>query len=597
MSQIMRSHGGGKAIGIIVLLLILIIIVALFIGVAYASSTGDRILKGVYINNTVDVGDKTKEQAKDVLADYQAQLGMKPYTLRFDDKSISFYGKDIEVGISDNVIDEAFQVGKSGNIFEKGLAAIKSFLGAKNNVNAEIYYNERALMDKASDLIGTDGTAPVDSSYEIKDTVIEISKGHDGIKAKYDSLRSEIQDSLLDVTEPLDITIEADIARAKEVDIDELYNKVYVEKKDASIDKEGNYTKEQVGVSFDKAVALKEYRELPYDSKMTIELKREEPEITSKNLETVLFADKLGEYSTKYNAANTNRSTNLALAANNINGKIFLPGEEFSYNKEVGERTTARGFKEAHIFSGGKVEDGLGGGICQISSTLYCATLIADLEITERKNHQMYPEYVEPSLDATVAWGSVDFKFKNNRKTPIKIEASAKGGTAKVIIWGKKEEDEPTITLKSVTLATYAPSTVREADNTMLEGQEKVKQTAVNGYKSEGYKIYTDIKGKEIKRVKVSTDEYRATNKIIAYGTKKASTTTVEQPAETTSPIAEPTTPVEEPITGEPIQEPIQEPISTTTPTEDEKKTTTPSDPSSGWPTGWDTPENPNFKG
>ena len=534
MSRIMRSHSGGKAAGIIFLVIAIIIILLTFIGIGYASTNGSRILKGVTINNAIDIGDLTKEDAKQKLAEYQTLLDEKPYLLRFEEDSITFHGRDIEVGIDDSIVEKAFALGKDGNVFSNGLSAIKSFLGAKKNIDTDVYFNEKLLYQKVDDLIASTGSTPVDSTYEIKDDSIEISKGHDGVKTKLEDLRKDINASLGDVDSASDITVKADIERANEIDIDELYKKVYVPKKDASIDKDGKYTMEQIGISFDKAKALSDYRALPNDTKMTIKLVKEEPEITTKNLESVLFADKLGEYTTRYNASNTNRSTNLALAANNINGKVFLPGEVFSYNKEVGERTSARGFKEAHIFSGGKVENGLGGGICQISSTLYCATLIADLEIVERKNHQLFPEYVDPSLDATVAWGSVDYKFKNSRTSPIKIEASAKGGIAKVIIWGKKEDDEPTITLKSVKLATYQPSTQRVADASMAEGQEKVTQNAVNGYKSEGYKVYKDIKGKVIKEVKVSTDEYRATNKIISYGTKKAVTPVAEETPATT---------------------------------------------------------------
>ncbi len=608
MSVMMRSRGSGAKKGLVILVVIIIVIILAFCVISISSSNNEFILKGVTINNTIDIGGMDQEEAFSTLADYESQLQSKPYIVRFDNKKVEFYGRTLGVSLNKDILDEAIKIGKSGNIITNGIDAIQSFFGAKHNLDAEIYYNEGNLNQKIEELISTTKPNPLDSTYTIdkEKGIIEISKGHDGIKVKYSSLRDKIVDSLADASEGTDIVLEADINRAKEVDFDKLYDEIYVKAKDASLDKDGNYVQEQEGVSFDKNKALKDYRALADDSKMTIKLETQQPKVTTKNLESVLFADVLGEYSTKYDASNTDRSTNLALAANNINGKVLLPGDVFSYNEEVGERTAARGFKSAHIFSGGRVENGLGGGICQISSTLYCATLISDLEIVARSNHQMYPQYIPQSLDATVAWPSVDFKFKNSRTSPIKIEASAKGGVAKVIIWGKKEEDEPIITLESKVLSTFPFTTKREPDPNLAEGKEITIQNPVNGYKSEGYKVYKDIKGKEIKRVLITTDNYASTDKIVSYGTKKAAVVTpppVVTPPKEDPPVVTP--PKEDPPVVTPPKEdppvvtpPIEDPPVVTPPVEDPPVVTPPEDdPSTGLPTGWDTPENPYYKG
>ena len=241
------------------------------------------------------------------------------------------------------------------------------------------------------------------------------------------------------------------------------------------------------------------------------------------------------------------------------------------YNKVVGERTYANGFKDAHVFSGGKVVDGLGGGICQISSTLYNAVLMANLEVTERKNHMMYPEYVKPSLDATVVWGSIDFRFKNNRETPIKIVATVKNGIATTTIYGKKLENEPIVEIESVIEKTIPYTTVTEYDNTMEEGKSIVTQDPVNGYVSKAYKIIKDQSGKEISRTLISSDTYRQTSKIITVGTKKVENTVVNP--------SEPNKNTETPIDNS------------------ENTNNNIEDNSSEWPTGWDTPENPYYTG
>ena len=139
----------------------------------------------------------------------------------------------------------------------------------------------------------------------------------------------------------------------------------------------------------------------------------------------------IGRYTTPYKA-NTAREENLKLACNFINGTIIQPGGSFSYNDTVGERTTARGFKVAHIYVSGTVSEGVGGGICQISSTLYVAMMIAGIPATEHHFHSLPVDYLKKNLDATVSWKSLDLKFVNPYDYPIMIIASADGGQATV---------------------------------------------------------------------------------------------------------------------------------------------------------------------
>ena len=141
----------------------------------------------------------------------------------------------------------------------------------------------------------------------------------------------------------------------------------------------------------------------------------------------------LGRYSTKYNYKIA-RGDNLTLACNYMNGTIVPPGGAFSYNNAVGQRTSARGFKIAHVYSGGQVVDGIGGGICQISSTLYVAMMIAGIPATEHHFHSLPVSYLKPNLDATVSWGKLDLTFINPYNFPIMILAEAKDGTATICI-------------------------------------------------------------------------------------------------------------------------------------------------------------------
>ena len=208
-----------------------------------------------------------------------------------------------------------------------------------------------------------------------------------------------------------------------------------------------------------------------------------------------------------------------------------MPNETFSYNKTLGARTSAAGYKNAKVYEAGQVVDGIGGGICQISSTLYNAVLRANLEIVERRNHQFVTSYVEAGMDATVVYGMTDFKFKNTRKYPVKIFASAKNGVASVSLYGIKEKEEYTFSFRTVTVSTIPTLTKYIDDPTLPVGTEKVKQKGANGRKTETY-MTKMLNGKIISTTVISRDTYDAMQKIILRGTKGTST---EQRTENTN--------------------------------------------------------------
>ena len=251
-----------------------------------------------------------------------------------------------------------------------------------------------------------------------------------------------------------------------------------------------------------------------------IPLKITKPNVTMEQIGAEAFPNKISFYSTRYDGGDVNRSTNLELACEKINDVIVLPGETFSYNKTLGERSKAAGYKTAKVYENGEVVDGIGGGICQISSTLYNAVLKANLEIVERRNHQFITSYVEEGRDATVAYGVTDFKFKNSRKYAIKIKASASNGVATIEIFGIKEEVEYQISFDTKTISTI-PYTVKYIDdNTLKTGTEVVKQKGANGIVTETYLIKS-LNGQVVSNTLLSKDTYSAMQRIVLRGTKK----------------------------------------------------------------------------
>lgn len=232
-----------------------------------------------------------------------------------------------------------------------------------------------------------------------------------------------------------------------------------------------------------------------------------------------LYTDLLAKYETEFNEQNINRSENIKLAVAKINGTVILPEKVFSYNDIVGNRTEEAGFKYAPMYQGGRLVEGIGGGICQVSTTLYNASLYANLEIVERKNHQFLPGYIQVGRDATVADGYIDFKFKNTRKYPIKIECSAKNGVLKVEIYGKKQEIEYDVEIQTSIREFIPYKTIYEYDKYIERKKSVIIQTGKNGYECKTYKI-TSLNGKVISKVIISTDIYNVKNEIIKIGLK-----------------------------------------------------------------------------
>ena len=163
-----------------------------------------------------------------------------------------------------------------------------------------------------------------------------------------------------------------------------------------------------------------------------------EPETTAEELEALLYRDLLGSMTTYYTWSTANRINNIQLVADKLDGLIMLPGEVFSYNDYVGQRTEEAGFRIAKAYADGQEVEALGGGICQVSSTLYCATMYARLETVSRTNHYFKVGYLDYGLDATVSWGQPDFKFKNSRDYPIRIAAytNSDDNSLTIEIWG-----------------------------------------------------------------------------------------------------------------------------------------------------------------
>ena len=194
------------------------------------------------------------------------------------------------------------------------------------------------------------------------------------------------------------------------------------------------------GYGFRMSDALLAFADVLPGDTVILPLTELEPMHTRETLEAQLFCDVLASCDSRH-VWNNNRTTNLKLSAEAIDGYILKPGEVFSFNEVVGQRTAAKGYKEAGVYVGGRTEQQLGGGICQVASTLFYCTLYANLEVVERTEHQYLPDYIPYGMDATIYWGSLDYKFRNNTAYPIRIDCTVADGKVMTRFIGTETKD------------------------------------------------------------------------------------------------------------------------------------------------------------
>jgi len=327
-----------------------------------------------------------------------------------------------------------------------------------------------------------------------------------------------------------------------ELDFEQLRQEVCAEPKSAALDPDTYQILDHVvGIDFDLDTAKRSYDSADEGETVSVALTLTQPNITKEVLQTSLFADLLGQ-ATSAVSGSANRRHNVALSAASCNGAILLPGEEFSYNNTTGSRTTAAGYLPAPAYVNGKTEDEIGGGICQTSSTIYNAILYTTLEVVERRNHMYAVGYVLDGMDATVYYGAVDFRFKNNSEYPIKIVTQSYDSNGKryltVKIYGTKTDDL-TIKLDSVSYDWTSDETQYVADTSLSAGTQVVEQTAYSGRKAYVVRYFYDSSGNLVKTEKLSADTYRSRPKIVLYNPVDAVSLGLKPAPSTSTPSTE----------------------------------------------------------
>ncbi|MBQ8148962.1 MAG: VanW family protein [Clostridia bacterium] len=279
------------------------------------------------------------------------------------------------------------------------------------------------------------------------------------------------------------------------------------------------FTDDQVGVRMDSELLYQRLtaalEEGQTGTTVTTNLTLIPPDITKETLTTNF--NLIAAYTTD-TTGESNRNTNINLACQAINGTALLPGETFSFNKATGQRTVEKGYKAAGAIVAGQSIEEVGGGICQVSSTLFNAAARADLEIVERSPHAWPSTYVDRGEDATVNWPNLDFKFRNNTDAPIFIITYYSDRKMSAEIWGISLGEGVHIDLESKTVRTIEPSyEVKYVQNPELPvGTSKTKVKSRTGYVVETYKVWY-LNGQETKRELMHTSTYNAYQQVVEY--------------------------------------------------------------------------------
>ncbi len=542
--------------------LVLLTLVGILAGVTIVSKSDpydNRILNNVTLAG-LNLGGMTKEEAAAAIEEeFGGLYSTTDMVVTLSETVLTFSPKDTGASLDvDAAVKAAYSYGRTGTKSEKEAAYQSSLTGVHTiglmpYLNLNEAYIQQVLEEYASGFssIFTDASYKLEGErpelaadkFDLDDPcqILVITMGTPGMGVDTRSLYNEILDAY-----SLGIfSIEKEEATPdmlpEKPDLQAIYDEYYIAPVDASIDTKtfetipGSY-----GYDFDLDAAQELIDDADFGEVVKIPMRCIAPEIQDDEL---LFRDELGSCKTKH-TKDENRNTNLKVACEAINGTVLKPGETFSFNDHLGERTEQKGYKPAGTYAGTKLVDTVGGGICQVSTTLYYCTLLADLQIVDRINHSMPVTYIDYGLDATVSWGGPDFKFKNSTNFPIKLLAEVKDGYVAMKIMGTDEKDYFIKMEYEFTGVEKHETVYEEHDESSGYYDGQVLQGGSDGLYVRSYKCKYDKKtGELISRDFEARSHYKKVDKVVVKlvepeeETQPTETEPVETKPEETKPV------------------------------------------------------------
>jgi len=548
--EIVKRSFKEKPKKIFILFTLMVISLSILFLLIYCISTlaYSKTYTGIYINN-YNVSKMSKSDLYSFLtANFSEKINNNKIILKYKDKvrEITFSEIGVKYDI-EKAIEEVMNTGRQGNIFKRLMEVSRL---KKNGKIIEMNYSyDKNTLKKIIDDFNNETIKPVkEADLVIEDSKVTLRIGHPGEQIDTDNIYKAIEESVKSCTE-LEHDVPTIIVPPSSINVDEIYNKICAEPVDAKAKLDDNKKISIVPHSRGRSIEKDELTNIikqienQYDTEKVLPVKFIEPKITTSVFEANLFRDVLSTASTSFSTNtvnNANRAVNMKLATSKIDGTILLPGDVFSFNEVVGPRTAERGYLPANSYVGGKIVKDIGGGICQVSTTLYNSTLKADLETVSRSNHMFTVSYVPFGLDAAVDYASsVDFKFRNNTNMPIKIQGKVTSDNRVVFtIIGTNENPNETVEFTTVQVSSTPAPVKYIYDSNLPEGQKVVVDNGMTGYVIDTYKI-VKINGEVQSKTKIHRSTYRTLDKTIKVGTKKvpkATSSASATPGEAASP-------------------------------------------------------------
>lgn len=539
-----------KSIMLISLIVLSVLMLAAAAQFTYITLQSSEVYKGVYIND-LDVSGMTKPDMVNRLdEEYKDKLAGLEITLKTERVTEKSSLPDLKTAYEvEAAADKAYAIGRSGNVFNRiydilvagtgGITIDMPINYSKDDVDGFIgrFYDKTLVNVKEPDVL-------------IQEDKVTVRSGAHGESIDRNLVTSSVE-ALLKEGKGGEIAVDVIVTPPSKLNVDDLVQQINRDPADAGFKVENDNTTvvpHVVGRKIDKATmeSVAEALERVENTERVLPVEFLKPKVTTEDAYAKLFKDELAYMSTHFSTGNQNdrnRGENIKLAVSKINGKILAPGEVFSFNGVVGPRAAEGGYQLAHTYTAGKVVDGIGGGICQVSSTLYNTVLKADLNVVERRNHMFTVGYVPYGQDATVSYGTTDFKFTNSTKWPMKLVAGVtKNNNVYFSFLGTNDEPGKKVIITNQTIKKI-PFTIKYIDDpTLAEGKETIKQEGKEGMVIDTFKT-VKVDGKVISQTKLHTSKYQPLVQEVLRGTKKPDTPAVPPvvPAQPEQPAAPPT--------------------------------------------------------
>jgi len=584
-----RKHRTAGKTALIILVIIIVGLLALVLSLGFYVSSLDTVFPNVWADG-IKLSGMTLQEATEALITegYESNAEDVSATVSFPDgESFTIYGDD--VGFSLNAEEAAlaaFEFGRGGSFFENEITFLRAYFNRTDLRDvSKANFDDTIVLEMVAFHTKKFNDALIDGAYDINDHSIVIVVGTGIMPAKEESVYDLTVLTLFKAFEEqahLSAQYVPTASTDNDVDLHALLNYISVEPVSAEYDRATfSATQSSPGRTFDMEKAQTMLDRAAEGERVVIPLLTVPPERTTEELDELLFRDVIAEGSTRITGS-SNRVNNINIASEAIHETLLNPGDVFSFNEVVGQRTAARGYREAGAYVSGMLVDEVGGGICQVSSTIYYCVLRTSLEVVERRPHGMTVAYLPLGQDATVSWGSKDFRFKNNTDYPIRIEAIVQSGNITVKLIGTKLDDTY-IEIDHVTLEVTPIQVIRREDESVPQGQTKVFTEGMTGYIVEVFKSLFDGEGNLIERWSIGKSTYNVQDRVILIPPELPPETDpppTDEPPTDEPPTDEPPTdepPTDEPPTDEP---PTDEPPTDEPPTDEPPTDEPPVDPS-----------------